>query len=290
MCCPTWSQTALRSEKRELRYLPRNFSRPSMHGFPPTILTTGTRDLLLSNTVRVHRKLRRAGVEATLQVLRRRIARAIRVRRHACRRARKRSAKSHRSSARISESSDARGAQSRPHTAGYAKGRGARSAAPRSSSVSNARLARRRRDARGGALVAAREAGKQIIDLGLRRRASGPRPACAARRRRGCRAASSHICASRGRRPVAARSGRVADGHRTGYAPPRAAFIRQPHDTAQHFGKGVAVLAPSAPRSISKSRKRPLLPVRIGHASHRAVLLAPPQGPKSSPALASPRA
>jgi epsilon-lactone hydrolase len=37
-------------------------------GFPPTILTTGTRDLLLSNTVRVHRKLRQAGVEATLQV------------------------------------------------------------------------------------------------------------------------------------------------------------------------------------------------------------------------------
>ena len=39
-----------------------------MHGFPPTILTTGTRDLLLSNTVRVHRKLRLAGVEAVLQV------------------------------------------------------------------------------------------------------------------------------------------------------------------------------------------------------------------------------
>ena len=39
-----------------------------MHGFPPTILTTGTRDLLLSNTVRVHRKLRDAGVEAVLQV------------------------------------------------------------------------------------------------------------------------------------------------------------------------------------------------------------------------------
>lgn len=38
------------------------------HGFPPTILTTGTRDLLLSNTVRVHRKLREAGVEASLQV------------------------------------------------------------------------------------------------------------------------------------------------------------------------------------------------------------------------------
>jgi acetyl esterase/lipase len=37
-------------------------------GFPPTILTTGTRDLLLSNTVRVHRKLRQAGVEAALHV------------------------------------------------------------------------------------------------------------------------------------------------------------------------------------------------------------------------------
>ena len=39
-----------------------------VHGFPPTILTSGTRDLLLSNTVRVHRKLRQAGVEAALQV------------------------------------------------------------------------------------------------------------------------------------------------------------------------------------------------------------------------------
>lgn len=39
-----------------------------VHGFPPTILTTGTRDLLLSNTVRMHRALRQAGVEATLQV------------------------------------------------------------------------------------------------------------------------------------------------------------------------------------------------------------------------------
>lgn len=38
------------------------------HGFPPTMLTTGTRDLFLSNTVRVHRKLREAGVEATLNV------------------------------------------------------------------------------------------------------------------------------------------------------------------------------------------------------------------------------
>jgi monoterpene epsilon-lactone hydrolase len=39
-----------------------------MHGFPPTILTTGTRDLLLSNTVRVHRKLLRSGVPAILEV------------------------------------------------------------------------------------------------------------------------------------------------------------------------------------------------------------------------------
>ena len=37
-------------------------------GFPPTILTSGTRDLYLSNTVRMHRKLRAAGVEAALQV------------------------------------------------------------------------------------------------------------------------------------------------------------------------------------------------------------------------------
>src|SRR5450432_3052747 len=37
-------------------------------GFPATILTSGTRDLFLSNTVRTHRKLRRAGVEADLNV------------------------------------------------------------------------------------------------------------------------------------------------------------------------------------------------------------------------------
>jgi monoterpene epsilon-lactone hydrolase len=37
-------------------------------GFPPAILTSGTRDLFLSNTVRTHRKLRDAGVEAQLQV------------------------------------------------------------------------------------------------------------------------------------------------------------------------------------------------------------------------------
>ena len=37
-------------------------------GFPPTFLQAGTRDLFLSNTVRMHRKLRDAGVEAELHV------------------------------------------------------------------------------------------------------------------------------------------------------------------------------------------------------------------------------
>jgi epsilon-lactone hydrolase len=37
-------------------------------GFPPTFLQTGTRDLFLSNTVRMHRTLRAAGVEAELHV------------------------------------------------------------------------------------------------------------------------------------------------------------------------------------------------------------------------------
>ncbi len=39
-----------------------------VQGFPPTILTSGTRDLYLSNSVRMHRKLRAAGVEAVLQL------------------------------------------------------------------------------------------------------------------------------------------------------------------------------------------------------------------------------
>jgi monoterpene epsilon-lactone hydrolase len=39
-----------------------------VQGFPPTILTSGTRDLYLSNTVRMHRKLRAAGIEAVLQI------------------------------------------------------------------------------------------------------------------------------------------------------------------------------------------------------------------------------
>lgn len=37
-------------------------------GYPPTILTTGTRDIFLSNTVQLHRALRRAGIEAELHV------------------------------------------------------------------------------------------------------------------------------------------------------------------------------------------------------------------------------
>jgi acetyl esterase/lipase len=37
-------------------------------GFPPTIMTSGTRDLLLSPTVMLHRALRRAGIRAELHV------------------------------------------------------------------------------------------------------------------------------------------------------------------------------------------------------------------------------
>lgn len=37
-------------------------------GFPPTLLISGTRDLFLSNTVRMHRTLRESGVDADLHV------------------------------------------------------------------------------------------------------------------------------------------------------------------------------------------------------------------------------
>lgn len=37
-------------------------------GLPPTLLQSGTRDLLLSNTVRMHRALRKAGVHAELHI------------------------------------------------------------------------------------------------------------------------------------------------------------------------------------------------------------------------------
>jgi acetyl esterase/lipase len=39
-----------------------------LDGFPPTILISGTRDLLLSDTVRMHRALRIVGVQADLHV------------------------------------------------------------------------------------------------------------------------------------------------------------------------------------------------------------------------------
>jgi epsilon-lactone hydrolase len=39
-----------------------------LSGFPPTILMTGTRDMLLSDNVRMHRALRAAGVTAELHV------------------------------------------------------------------------------------------------------------------------------------------------------------------------------------------------------------------------------
>ena len=37
-------------------------------GFPPSLLTSGTRDMLLSDTVRMHRALLAAGVDAELHV------------------------------------------------------------------------------------------------------------------------------------------------------------------------------------------------------------------------------
>jgi epsilon-lactone hydrolase len=39
-----------------------------LSGFPPTFLQSGTRDLFLSNTVRMHRALLRAGVTAELHI------------------------------------------------------------------------------------------------------------------------------------------------------------------------------------------------------------------------------
>lgn len=39
-----------------------------LSGFPPTFLQSGTRDLFLSNTARMHRALRRAGVSAELHI------------------------------------------------------------------------------------------------------------------------------------------------------------------------------------------------------------------------------
>src|SRR5690242_9224740 len=53
---------------RSTGWLAESRQKGDMHDFPPAILTTGTRDLLLSNTVRSHRALRAAGVEAQLEV------------------------------------------------------------------------------------------------------------------------------------------------------------------------------------------------------------------------------
>jgi acetyl esterase/lipase len=39
-----------------------------LSGFPPTVLVAGTRDLFLSNTVRVHQKLLQSNVQAELLV------------------------------------------------------------------------------------------------------------------------------------------------------------------------------------------------------------------------------
>jgi acetyl esterase/lipase len=39
-----------------------------LHGFPPTVLMSGTRDVLLSDTVRTHQKLLKSGVQAELLV------------------------------------------------------------------------------------------------------------------------------------------------------------------------------------------------------------------------------
>ena len=48
-------------------YLSPNFA-DFTKGFPPTLIQSGTRDLFLSNSVRLHRKLRDAGIEAELHV------------------------------------------------------------------------------------------------------------------------------------------------------------------------------------------------------------------------------
>jgi epsilon-lactone hydrolase len=60
---------ALYANGHDLRdpYLSPNFADFSK-GFPPTILTCGTRDIFLSNTVLMHRALLRAGIQAELHV------------------------------------------------------------------------------------------------------------------------------------------------------------------------------------------------------------------------------
>jgi acetyl esterase/lipase len=50
------------------RLYAKDYRMPPDHPFPPAILTTGTRDMLLSDTVLLHRALRRAGIPAELHV------------------------------------------------------------------------------------------------------------------------------------------------------------------------------------------------------------------------------
>ena len=47
---------------------PITYLSPLRSGFPPTFLQSGTRDLFLSNTVRLHRKLLAAGVDTELHI------------------------------------------------------------------------------------------------------------------------------------------------------------------------------------------------------------------------------
>ena len=64
----TWSGSPRHAAGHDLKDPQLSPIYGDFHGLPPAILTTGTRDLFLSNTVRTHRKLRRAGVEADLDV------------------------------------------------------------------------------------------------------------------------------------------------------------------------------------------------------------------------------
>jgi acetyl esterase/lipase len=68
---PTEGKTArhVLQDGRQHRRRPGGRIGDFTQGFPPTLLTAGTRDVFLSNTVRMHRKLRAAGVEAELHVL-----------------------------------------------------------------------------------------------------------------------------------------------------------------------------------------------------------------------------
>jgi len=66
-----WSQMAVSLLYADGHDLTEPYVSPlfaDLSGFPPTILQSGTRDLLLSNTVRMHRALLAAGVAAELHV------------------------------------------------------------------------------------------------------------------------------------------------------------------------------------------------------------------------------